>query len=197
MRNFLDAGKGFKVILFTLFLYFIFIAVSFASSDGGRGEAIGWVATDTYRVMNFAVLAIALFYIVKKPVSTALSARINGIKEQLTDLEAKKEKALQQVANYEKKFANLDKEAENIIDGYVKQGEEAKARILKQADEAAKKMEEAAKKNINYQFAQAKKELQKEIVSESLLKAKELIKNKINPDDHNRLIDEYLNKVVA
>ena len=197
MRDFFQRIKGFKVILFTLFLYFIFIATSFASGDGGHSEVAGWVSTDTYRVMNFAVLAIALIYILKKPAAAALNSRINGIKEQLADLEGKKEKALQEVADYEKKFANIDNEAKNIIDDYIKQGEEAKVRILQQADEATKKLEETAKKNIKYQFTQAKKELQKEIVSESLLKAKELIKSKINQDDHNRLIDEYLNKVVA
>ncbi len=197
MRDFFRFGKGCKVLFFTFFLYFIFIVVSFASSGGEHGETVGWIATDTYRVMNFAVLAIALFYIVKKPAAAALRSRIDGIKERLTDLEEKKEKVLKEAADYDKKFANINKEAESIIGGYLKQGEDAKIRILKQADETAKKMEEAAKKNIDYQFTQAKKELQKEVVSESLLKAKELIKSKINPADHKRLIDEYLNKVVA
>ena len=63
--------------------------VVFASSGGGHGDAgaKGWVATDTYRVMNFAVLAIGLFLVLKKPVSQALGGRIQGIKEQLEELE--------------------------------------------------------------------------------------------------------------
>jgi F-type H+-transporting ATPase subunit b len=197
MRDFFRFGKGYKVISFTFFLYFIFIAVSFASSGGSHGETAGWLATDTYRVMNFAVLAVALFYIVKKPAAAALKSRIDEIKDRLTDLEEKKEKALKQAADYDKKFTNINKESESILAGYIKQGETAKIRILEQADETAKKMEEVAKKNVDYQFTQAKKELQKEIVSEALLKAKELIKSKINPADHKRLIDEYLDKVVA
>jgi len=201
MKNFLQNGKSFKIILFTtLFLFCIFVAYSFASSSGGghgESQASGWVATDTYRVMNFAVLAIGLFFIVRKPLANSLGSRISGIREQLTELEEKKEKALREVTDYEEKFANLDKKAENIISDYIKQGEEVKLRILKEADEAAKKLEEAAKKNINYQFSEAKKELQKEVIVESLIKAKELIKNKINPNDHKRLIDEYLNKVVV
>ena len=53
--------------------------------SGTAFAAKGWVATDTYRVMNFSVLFIALFFLLKKPVSNALNARINGIKEQLED----------------------------------------------------------------------------------------------------------------
>ena len=95
-----------------------------ASGGGGHGEAAskGWVATDTYRVMNFAVLFIGLFLILKKPVSQALGGRIQGIKEQLAELEEKKKAAVAQLAEYDAKMAELDKEAEALLAEYVKQG---------------------------------------------------------------------------
>ena len=58
---------------------------------GGGGSH--WQATDTYKVMNFTVLAIGLFFLLKKPVAQALNARIDGIKEQLGELEAQKKAA--------------------------------------------------------------------------------------------------------
>ena len=51
-----------------------------AESHGGGSH---WQATDTYKVMNFAVLAIGLFFLLKKPVSQALNARIDGINRAL------------------------------------------------------------------------------------------------------------------
>ena len=176
------------------------VTVAFAASDaGGHGEAAhkGWVSTDTYRVMNFAVLFIGLFLILKKPVAQALGGRIQGIKEQLEELEEKKKAAEAQLAEYDTKMAALDKEAEALLAEYVKQGEDAKARILKEAEAAAEKLKEQASKNIEHEFQQAKADLKAEIVEKALAKAEAIIKEQINSDDQDKLVDEYLEKVVA
>jgi F-type H+-transporting ATPase subunit b len=174
--------------------------LALASSDaGGHGEAApkGWVATDTYRVMNFAVLFIGLFLVLKKPVSQALGGRIQGIKEQLEELEEKKKIAEAKLAEYDAKMAELDKEAESLLAEYVKQGEDAKAKILKEAETAAEKLKEQASKNIEYEFQQAKADLKAEIAEKALAKAEAIIKEQINSDDQEKLVDEYLEKVVA
>jgi F-type H+-transporting ATPase subunit b len=170
-----------------------------AGADGGHGGGgtKGWVATDTYRVMNFAVLAIGLFLVLRKPVSQALGGRIQGIKEQLAELEDKKKAAEAKLAEYDAKMAELDKEAETLLAEYVKQGEDAKARILKEAESAAEKLKEQASKNIEHEFLLAKAELKAEIVEKALAKAEAIIKEKINSEDQEKLVDEYLEKVVA
>lgn len=184
------------LILFAAALLVFNIGAAFASG-GGETAAKGWVATDTYRVMNFAVLFIALFFLLKKPLSNALNARIIGIKEQLEDLEAKKNEAEKQLSEYNERLSLLDKEAEGLIQEYIKQGEEAKARIIEAAESTAVKLEEQAKRHIEHEFEQAKAELQKEIMQKALVKAEEIITAKINDEDQNRLVDEYLEKVVA
>jgi F-type H+-transporting ATPase subunit b len=171
-----------------------------ASGGGGEGGAAGgshWQATDTYKVMNFAVLAIALFFLLKKPVAQALNARIDGIKEQLGELEAQKKAAEDELAKYNEKLATLEGEAETIVAEYIRQGEEAKARILAEAEKTAEKLEEQAKKNIKHEFQKAKADIQAEIIDKALLKAEEIIKSKISDDDQDSLVDEYLDKVVA
>ena len=185
-------------MVLTALLLFAGTAV-FAASGGGHGEAApkGWVATDTYRVMNFAVLAIGLFLVLRKPVAQALGGRIQGIKEQLEELEEKKKAAEAKLAEYDAKMAELDKESEALLAEYVKQGEDAKARILQEAEVAAEKLKEQASKNIEYEFQQAKAELKAEVVEKALAKAEEIIKEKINSDDQEKLVDEYLAKVVA
>ncbi|MBR9984885.1 MAG: ATP synthase F0 subunit B [Desulfosarcina sp.] len=166
---------------------------------GGHGEAgaKGWVATDTYRVMNFSVLAIGLFLVLKKPASQALGGRIQGIKEQLAELEAKKKEAEAKLAEYDAKMADLDKASEAMLAEYLKQGEDAKTRILKEAEAAAERLKEQANKNIEHEFLQAKTELKAIIVEKALAKAEAIIKEKINSEDQEKLVDEYLEKVVA
>lgn len=170
-----------------------------AAHGGGHGEAHSkpWMVTDTAKVLNFAVLAIGLFLVLRKPVSQALSDRINGIKEELEDLETRKAEVERQLAEYNTKLATLDEEAEKVIAEYIRQGEEAKARILKEAESAADKLEEQAKKSIENEFKQAKENLQAEIVEKALVKAEQMVKEKISAEDQDRLVDEYLAKVVA
>lgn len=181
-------------------LLFVFAGVALASSGGGEHGAAapkGWVATDTYKVMNFAVLAIALFFIARKPVAEFFTSRVKGIKDELADLEQKKAAAKKSLAEYADKMANLDQESERIVQTYVEQGETAKKRILAEAEAQAAKLEDAAKRNIEQEFKAAKLKLQQEIAEKALEQAESLVKSSISTDDQDRLVDEYLDKVVA
>ena len=118
-----------------------------------------------------------------------------GIQDQLADLEEKKKGADKQLAEYDKRLALLDKEAEKIVAEYVKQGNETKFRILQEAKAAAEKIEEQARKNIEHEFGMAKETLQVEIFERALTKAEDIIKGNITSADQDRLVDEYLEKV--
>jgi F-type H+-transporting ATPase subunit b len=169
------------------------------AADAGHGEVHSppWLITDTAKVLNFAVLAIVLFLVLRKPASAALNGRIKGIAVELEDLETRKAEVEKQLAEYNKKLAALDKESDQIIAEYVRQGEDAKARILKEAESTAEKLKDQAKKNIDHEFQQAKLTLQTEIVEKALAKAEQAIKDKVTDQDQDRLVDEYLDKVVA
>jgi len=188
--------KGSMVIGITTLALFCVVGIVLASS-GEAGGTKGWVATDTYRVMNFTVLAVALFLVMRKPVSKALNARIKGIEEHLVELEAKKKEAEKQLAAYNEKFATLEQEADKLIDEYIRQGNEAKERILVEAQAAAEKLEEQARRNIEHEFKQTKLKLKEEVLVKALAKAEALIKSKITAQDHEKLVEEYLEKVVA
>ncbi len=168
-----------------------------AAASGGESGHHGFSATDWYRVMNFAVLFAVLFFLLRKPIPRALNSRIQGIQDQLKDLEAKKAEAEQQMAVFNQKLGDLEKEAERIVSDYVRQGHEAKARILKEAESAAEKIRSQASRNIEHEFEQAKVHLQQEIFEKSLAKAEAALKGKITDQDQERLVEEYLQKVVA
>ena len=189
--------KNSAVILLILLFFFGLLLPTALGASGEDTGAKGWTATDWFRVMNFAVLAIALVFVLRKPLSQALGARITGIKDQLEDLEARKAEAEKQLAEYSEKLSRLEKESEQIVEDYIKQGNEAKARILKEAESAAEKLQTQARRNIEHEFKQAKLKLQEEIFETSLVKAEEILKGKISGEDQDRLVDDYLRKVEA
>jgi F-type H+-transporting ATPase subunit b len=192
----LNRHKKNSAVFFLIMLFFFgfLLSIALGASNEGTG-AKGWTSTDWFRVMNFAVLVIVLVFVLRKPLSQALGARIKGIQNQLEDLEARKAEAEKQLDEYNQKLSRLEKESEKIVEDYIKQGNEAKARILKEAESAAEKLQIQASRNIEHEFKQAKLKLQEEIFEKSLAKAEEIIMGKISGEDQDRLVDEYLRKV--
>jgi F-type H+-transporting ATPase subunit b len=197
-KKWIKIGSWAFIVLATFF--FCFVAPGFCSSDteghGASHGTKGWVATDTYRVMNFLVLAVALIFILRKPLKQALSSRITGIQDQLDELEVKKKEAEAKLAEYSEKLASLDQESERIVMEYIRQGEEAKRRILKEAASASEKLEAQAKRNIQLEFKQARERLHHDVLEKALAKAEALVKENVTVRDQEKLVDDYLKKVV-
>lgn len=189
-----SVSKGVLVALCAMILFGAGLAWG---SAGGEGAPKGWIKTDWYRVMNFTVLAVALYFILRKPVSQALQGRIQGIRDELSDLEAKKKEAEKQLAQYNERLSLLDKESEEIVESYIQQGKDAQARILEQAKASAEKLEAQAKRQIENAFQQAREQVQGEILGQVLVKAEAMIKEKISAEDQENLVNDYLEKVVA
>ncbi|MGE5258652.1 MAG: hypothetical protein ACM3KE_18395 [Hyphomicrobiales bacterium] len=167
------------------------------AASGGEAAHGGFTSTDAFRIMNFVVLAAVLFFLLRKPIPRALNNRIRGIEEQLKDLEAKKSEAEAQLTACNQKLSALEKEAERIVADYVRQGQEARARILKEAESASEKIQLQARRNIEHEFEQTKAQLQREIFEKALGKAEEQLRQNITAQDQNKLVEEYLQKVVA
>jgi F-type H+-transporting ATPase subunit b len=190
--------RFFKPMLFL----FLTISVSVASasiamaSSGGDHHGGGWAATDTYRVLNFIVLAGALFFLLRKPVSQFLGDRIKGIQDQFDELDLKKAEAEKRIAECNSRLATLEAESEKIVTMYRKQGEDARQKILKEAEAAATKMEEQARRSIEQEFKKARLELETEIFEKAIAMAENNIKKNITDQDQETLVAEYLDKVV-
>jgi F-type H+-transporting ATPase subunit b len=190
-----------RIFHFTLFLSFFISLVALSASivlasSGGEHHGGGWAATDTYRVINFLVLAGALFFLLRKPVAQFLGDRIKGIQDQFDELDDKKVEAERKIAECDQRLATLEAESEKIIALYRKQGEDARQKILKEAESAALKLEEQARRNIEQEFKKARLELETEIFEKSIAMAEDKLKRNITAQDQDKLVEEYLDKVV-
>jgi F-type H+-transporting ATPase subunit b len=115
----------------------------------------------------------------------------------LDELEAKKQEAEKVLAQYNERLSLLDQEAEKIKSSYIEQGKEAQARILEQAKASVAKLEANAHRQIETAFERARAELQGVILEKAIEKAEAKIRENISAEDQDRLVDDYLEKVVA
>lgn len=167
------------------------------AAGGGGDVHNAWTTNDTWKVLNFGLLLAGAIFVIAKVVPPLLKSRAQGIEDEIKELETKKAEAEKKLAEYQAKFNNLDQESKQIVEDYIKQGEEAKARIIEEAKAQADKLEETAKRNIAQEIKSAKAVLQQEIVEKAMEKAEEVVKASISSDDQDKLVDEYLKKVVA
>ena len=206
MKAFTRMRKARHVIsLFGVITVLFTFGSVWASSGGGEVEMVKHFGIEMpfktwdfiFRVMNFGLLAGALVFLLRKPMAKALEARRQGIKDQLADLEKQKQDAESQLAEYKERFGRIDQEVEKIVADYIQQGEAAKAKILEAAKAGAEKLREQAKKNIEHEFKAAKQQLKAEMGEQAVAMAEEIIKKHIKDEDQDRIIDEYLTKVVV
>jgi F-type H+-transporting ATPase subunit b len=186
---------------FILMLFIILSAITLSAtmalaSSGGEHHGGGWAATDTYRVLNFLVLAGALFFLLRKPVAQFLGDRIKGIQDQLDELDEKKAEAERKIAECNQRLSTLAGESEKIVVMYRKQGEDMRQKILKEAEAAVLKLEDQARRNIEQEFKKARLELEAEIFEKAIAMAEDKLRNNITAQDQEKLVGEYLDKVV-
>jgi len=151
-------------------------AVGFASEGGGGAhhpDTGAQLKDFAWRALDFAILVAILVWALKK-------ANVKGL---LADRRSDK-------------LAKANKEIEEIQAAITREGEAEKARIIAEAKLAAEKIKEQAQQAAGHEVLKAKAELRKEAAKLAVQLAEQTLREKIRKDDQDRLVGEYLTKVV-
>lgn len=148
------------------------------------------------RAINFVILAGALYYVLRKPAKQFFSNRTEAIKRTLEELERQKNEAENKYEEYRQKLLVLEKEKGKIIQDFINEGEAEKAKIIEKAHLTATHMKQEADAAIQQEIKNAKKVIREEVAELSAKMAEDLLKKHIKDSDQQRLVDEYLAKVV-
>jgi F-type H+-transporting ATPase subunit b len=149
-----------------------------------------------WRTFNFLVFAAILIKLVTKPAKQFFANRVQAIAENLDELEARKQAAEAALAAAETRLKEVEKERERLIQQFRAEGELEKAAILKKAEMVAQRLKEMAKMTIEGETKRAAQELKQEVAQQATKLAEEMIRQKLTFTDHQRLVEEYLEKVV-
>lgn len=183
-----------------LFIVVGMAAAGFASEGaaGAHHPDSGAVLKDFgWRVLNFALLAAILIWGMKKArVSKLLSDRQAGIEKALKDAVEAREVAEKKYAEYSDKLSKATKEIDEIYASIKKEGELEKERIIAEAKVSAEKIKEQAEQTAAREVLKARAELQAEAARLAVQLAEQSLKENVGKDDQNRLVGEYLSKVV-
>jgi len=149
-----------------------------------------------WRTVNFLVFAAILYKLAAKPVKEFFTKRRTDISTELQDLETQKIKVQKALKEAKAQLAAVAAEREQIIQQYIAEGEAEKAKIIAKAEQAAQRLKDMAAMTIAAETKKAAAELKQEIVEAAVQLSEQIVREKIVPADQQRLVDDYLAKVV-
>jgi F-type H+-transporting ATPase subunit b len=176
------------------------LLAAFAAFAAGEGEAhhggaaIPW-GEIVKQAVNFAILAGALYFLLRKPVSSFLKDRSELLRKSIEDAATARAEAARKLAAVEERIAKL---ADEIAQMNGKMDEEAKieAQALHETATAEiARIRTQAEFTSEQEVKKARQELQKEASLLSAQAAEALVRKVLSPEDQERLVRENIEKI--
>ena len=175
-------------------LAFIFLLV-FAEtghSSGGFSDFyntyLNYPGFEAWRFINLALFAGLLIYLLKKPLGETFKAKRDEIRAGLIKAEEEKKAALAELSESEVKLSRLDAEKEVILKRAREEAQAEENRISAETENEIKKLREQAQNEILRSANQAKQELRKLSAEETVRRAEEIIKKKLEKASDANLV---------
>jgi len=144
------------------------------------------------RITNFAIVALALYFALKKPLAGYLQARTDQIRAELADAKEKNTKAEVQLEQAKALLGSLDDEIEKAKGEARSAAEAERARILEAAETEAARIREIAAKEIDNEVETARRKLLARAAELSVSLAHEKLESSMTEEDQTKLIDRSI-----
>ncbi len=173
-----------------VFIVFYFISNNVIASEGAaKANAV------YFSLINFILLVVGLYFILKKPVKDFFKERNFLVKKGFEDAKQLKETADLQIEEYSSKIRNVETEVSKIIDEIRNEGELERNKIVSDAQKMAERLKMDSQKLIEQEFRKAKEKLKQEVIQLSVQLASEKIKQDMSETQQSSIVQSYLNKM--
>ena len=157
------------------------------------------ISVNLWSILISLANLLLLFWIVKKflykPVKKMLDARRENIDGSYKRAEEAEQTALLHKKEYEEKLLGAKEEAEEIIHSAVQTAKDREKDILTEAKSEADRILKRAEENAALELKKAENTIKEEIVEVSTLLSEKILKREINTEDHQSLIDDFINGI--
>jgi F-type H+-transporting ATPase subunit b len=145
--------------------------------------------------INFGILVFVLMKFGGKPFKDYLKKRHDTVKEKIDEAERLLKEAEQAKAVYEGKLAGVDSEIQAFRASAMEAVEAEKTRVIQEAESLAKKIREQAQLAYDQEMRTALEKIRMEVAERTISMATQKVRDSFGPDDHNRMLDEFIQKV--
>lgn len=144
------------------------------------------------QILGFGVVFLVLRKFAWKGLLGTIDDRRHKIEAQLQSIEDQKKNLTQLEKDYRARLENIEQEARTKIQEAAGIGTALARDIQEKARLDAEKMIARAQSEISQDIEKAKITMRQEIVDLSTLVAGKIIREKLNPKDHEKLVDQFI-----
>jgi F-type H+-transporting ATPase subunit b len=187
--------KGLRKISLALALTVLCASTAAASEAAGGGHHYNW-GDLAFRIINFIIFIAIIWKFAGKKIVDFFRSRRYDIENELGDLSKRKAEAQTRLKDVEQSIKDLEQERQKILTDYKKQGETLKASIIEKAEKQAEQIREQAKLTAQQEAKTAVSQIRAEVAEMVTDAAEKMLGEKLTKEEHEKLIDKSLTKVV-
>ena len=147
------------------------------------------------QLFNACVLAVALRFILYKPVRRFMQKRTDGIKNQMSTAEENNAKADELMALYEQKLTQLEQERYDMLEFAKVQIEEKNEKMISEAQSEIAAMKALADEEIRKDRERADEEMKQYVIDVASYMAGKIVSQSIDESTHERLFEEAMSEL--
>jgi F-type H+-transporting ATPase subunit b len=147
-----------------------------------------------FTVINLVVFFVLMKIFLFKPIKKTMDKRKELINKQFKDAEDANIAAEAKMADYESRIANVEVEAEQIINDAKDSAKVEYGKIIDRAEIDARQLKDNAKKQIQAETENARKAAKEEIASLAMQAAEKVVGANVSDKTNSDIFDEFLNE---
>jgi len=184
-----------KQLLFCLAIT-LTAALAFAeeAAEGGH-EQITFLGDWLPRLVNFAIIAGVVVYFMRKPVRDFFMNRSLEIAKAIQESKEARERSTAALAEMERKVKDLEAETSRLLEDARSRAEKDKQALIDEGRKMVSDIDAQVKQGVDLEVQKAKTALQAEASMLAVDLSEKSIREKIGPQDHERIVKEYITKV--
>lgn len=153
------------------------------------------IGTILFTLCNTLILFLALRHFLFAPVQKILSERQTAVDQSLKDAEDAQARAEAAENEYTEKLAAAKEESAAMLRNAVRKAQQRSDEIVAKAKEEAAGIMQQNRDELERERLRAASELRSEVSGLAVMVAEKVVEREIKPEDHARLIDEFIDSV--
>lgn len=145
-----------------------------------------------FTLLNTLILFLVMKHFLFAPVNRILEARQAAVDSDLTEAAKARASAEALKADYDAKLLGAQEESAELIKTATRRAQSRSDEIVAQARAEALAVRQHAEDEIERDKRRARAELRDEIAELALMAAEKVVEKEIKPEDHDRLLQEFI-----
>ena|SRR5690349_10961250 len=150
---------------------------------------------EIWKFLNLAIFAAAGIYILRRPISEALGARREAIKQELVQAQEQKARAEAKIAEADALLSRVDADVRAVKAQANQEAESERQRVAASTQREIEKLRQQAQREMETADKVARKELRQFFANKSVEHARENVRSRMGVEDDRHLIEESIGEL--